>query len=198
MPYDQGGGGTLNADWPNRMAHVTGFQDLTGDIPRMKQHLVDHGALSACLVVYQDFFSYGGGVYKHVSGAQAGGHCVSLVGYDDAQGCWIAKNSWNTGWGESGFFRIGYGECGIETWRVHGADEVHLRMWVDAQVRGLWSDASADNAWAYLEDLGWARLAHTAPGANLSMLSELTSARMRSQPVHAFHDDGRLTSTYVF
>jgi hypothetical protein len=37
-----------------------------------------------------------------------------FVGYDDTQGCWICKNSWGSAWGESGFFRIAYGQCGIE------------------------------------------------------------------------------------
>jgi C1A family cysteine protease len=198
MPYQAGGGGTLNADWPNRLAKISGFQTLHGNVPAIKQHIQSRGAVSACLVVYQDFFSYGGGVYKHVTGAQAGGHCVSLVGFDDTLGCWIAKNSWGTGWGESGFFRIGYGECGIETWDVRGADAVNLRFWVDAMIRGLYSSEQPDNAWAYLSDLGWSRLAYGAPGANLSMLTELTSSRLRNAQVRAFHDNGQLTETYVF
>jgi C1A family cysteine protease len=44
------------------------------------------------------------------------------VGYDDPNGCWICKNSWNTTWGEQGFFRIAYGECGIESWDVCTVD----------------------------------------------------------------------------
>jgi C1A family cysteine protease len=198
MPYQGGGGGTLNPDWQNRLAKLTGFQTLTGNVAAIKNHIATRGAVSACLIVYQDFFSYGAGVYKHVSGAQAGGHCISLVGFDDVLGCWIGKNSWGTGWGEQGFFRIGYGECAIETWRVHGADSVNLRMWVDALIKGLYATESADSAWAYLEKLGWARLAYGAPGANLAMLNELTSSRLRSQPVHAFHDNGQLTTTYSF
>jgi C1A family cysteine protease len=197
MPYQAGGGGTLNPDWPNKMARITGFQDLTGNVAAIKQHIQTHGAVSACFIVFQDFFSYGGGVYKHVSGAQAGGHCISLVGFDDNQGCWIGKNSWGTGWGEAGFFRIGYGECAIETWRVHGSLSVNLRMWISSLVRGLWSNEAADNAYAYIDKVGWARLAYGAPGANLSMLTELTSARLRGSSISAFHDNGQLTETYV-
>jgi hypothetical protein len=67
------------------------------------------------MAVYQDFFSYSGGVYRHVTGALAGYHAVSVVGYDDTQSCWISKNSWGPGWGEAGFFRIGYGQAGIDS-----------------------------------------------------------------------------------
>ena len=197
MPYQAGGGGTLNADWPNRLAKITGFQTLHGNVAAMKQHIQNCGSLSACLVVYQDFFSYGGGVYKHVSGAQAGGHCISLIGFDDAQGCWIGKNSWGTGWGENGFFKIAYGQCGIDTWDVRGADSVQLRLWVDALVTGLYSNEQADNAHVYLDKLGWSRLAYAAPGANQSMLTELTSSRLRGTAVSAFHDSGQIIETYV-
>jgi len=71
--------------------------------------------LSAALTVYNDFFSYSSGVYRHVSGEAAGGHCVCVVGYNDAGGYWICKNSWGDGWGDDGFFRIAYGECGIDS-----------------------------------------------------------------------------------
>ena len=80
-----------------------------------KNILATKGPMVAGMAVYQDFFSYHSGVYHHVSGSLAGYHCISVVGYDDAQKCWICKNSWNTTWGESGFFRIGYGESGIDS-----------------------------------------------------------------------------------
>ena len=197
MPYNPAGGGTLNADWPNRKAQITGFATLTGNVAGMKQHIQSYGAISACFLVPQDFFSYGGGVYKQVSGEIAGGHCVSLIGFDDNLGCWIGKNSWGPGWGEQGFFRIAYGQCAIETWRVHGSHAVNLRMWLSSLVRGLWSNEAQDNAYAYLDKVGWARLAYAAPGANLSMLTELTSSRLRGTAISAFHDNGQLTETYV-
>lgn len=35
-------------------------------------------------------------------------HAVTLVGWDDARGAWLIKNSWNTWWGESGYMWIAY------------------------------------------------------------------------------------------
>jgi C1A family cysteine protease len=67
-----------------------------------------------CFSVYADFFNYHTGIYHHVSGSLQGGHCVCCVGYDDVKRCWICKNSWNTSWGDSGFFNIAYGQVGID------------------------------------------------------------------------------------
>ena len=53
-------------------------------------------------------------MYTHVAGGVAGGHVVLIVGYDDNQSCWICKNSWAPRGGGDGFFRIGYGQCGID------------------------------------------------------------------------------------
>ena len=80
-----------------------------------KNALATKGPLVAGMAVFQDFFSYRTGVYKHVSGALAGYHAVSCIGYDDVQKCWICKNSWGTGWGDGGFFKIGYGQCQMDT-----------------------------------------------------------------------------------
>jgi hypothetical protein len=59
--------------------------------------------------VYEDFFSYSSGVYKHISGDVVGGHVVLVVGYDDPGQYFIVKNSWGD-WGERGYFRIDYSE----------------------------------------------------------------------------------------
>jgi len=37
-----------------------------------------------------------------------GGHAVMAVGYDDAQGRFIVRNSWGPKWGMEGYFSIPY------------------------------------------------------------------------------------------
>jgi C1A family cysteine protease len=58
------------------------------------------------------FQSYGGGVLSACSGKSLD-HGVLLVGYDGTN--WKVKNSWGSGWGESGYIRMPYGDdcCGL-------------------------------------------------------------------------------------
>ena len=74
---------------------------------------INSAPLITTMIIYEDFYYYNGDVYEHVYGAYEGGHAVLLVGYNDTGGYWIVKNSWSTGWGESGYFKIKYGECDI-------------------------------------------------------------------------------------
>lgn len=76
----------------------------------VKQALVK-GPLMAVMRVYEDFLFYTGGVYKHVTGALAGGHAVSIVGWDDTDKAWIVRNSWGQDWGEKGYFRIAWDDA---------------------------------------------------------------------------------------
>lgn len=99
----------------------------TGTLSSMvdrKNYLSNVGPVCAVFHVFNDFYSYGTGVYRHVSGSDLGLHCVEVIGYSEAEGCWICKNSWGTGWGASGFFKIAYGEAGIDTefpfWTAQG------------------------------------------------------------------------------
>jgi hypothetical protein len=36
-------------------------------------------------------------------------HEVAVVGWDDAEGVWLIKNSWDTSWGDEGFMKLSYG-----------------------------------------------------------------------------------------
>ena len=62
------------------------------------------------------------GTYRHVLGTDKDYHAICVVGYDDYNQCWIAKNSWGDAFGEAGFFRIGYGECEVEDFPFHAVD----------------------------------------------------------------------------
>jgi len=105
-------------DWRDRRIRIQDYDDVTGlfwpSETDLKQAVVI-GPVTVSMIVYEDFYSYSGGVYEHVSGGLEGGHSVCLVGYDDSQQCWIVKNSWGWRWGENGFFRIRYGECNFGT-----------------------------------------------------------------------------------
>ncbi|MFZ3555057.1 C1 family peptidase [Streptomyces sp. BH055] len=119
-PGDQDCAG-LCGSAPDRLTYIANWRRYVTPAS-MKIWLNSEGPLIACFTVYEDFFAYAGGVYRHVSGGRAGGHCVCVVGYDDEGGYWICKNSWGEDWGEDGFFRICYGEVGIdaEMWTVEG------------------------------------------------------------------------------
>ena len=83
---------------------------------QIKAELITNGPVETGFMVYQDFFNYKGGIYQYTSGGLAGGHAVKIVGYGVENGInyWICANSWDTTWGENGFFRIKMGECGID------------------------------------------------------------------------------------
>jgi C1A family cysteine protease len=105
---------TLCTGWQSRLTKIRSFQELR-NTAGMKDWIATKGPLAACFSVYSDFFAYRSGVYrKSPNAVLRGGHCVCVVGFSDALGGWICKNSWGPGWGDRGFFTIAYGECGID------------------------------------------------------------------------------------
>jgi len=142
---------------PNRDAravHVTESTTLNS-IAERKNWLSTVGPCAAVFRVFDDFFSYGGGVYRHVTGVEQGTHCVAVVGYSDADQCWICKNSWGTSFGEQGFFRIGYGQAGIDSefpfWTARGvqipATKLAQAMWVHGHSLQIESPTSLARVW---------------------------------------------------
>ena len=112
----------LCADWQNRLTKIKTFAKL-GSQAAIKDWLVNRGAVVVTMDVYEDFYCYISGVYKHVWGAlDVNKHCMACIGYDDGVECWICKNSWGPDQGEQGFYRIGYGQCRIDSWHVLGVE----------------------------------------------------------------------------
>lgn len=68
--------------------------------------LQQYGPVYVGFAVFQDFSYYNSGYYKYTSGAKRGYHAVAVVAYDDNG--FKVKNSWGTGWGERGYFKIAY------------------------------------------------------------------------------------------
>ncbi|MUG93591.1 peptidase C1 [Scytonema sp. UIC 10036] len=188
----------LCSDWQNRLVLIGGYHKIS-DVSAMKEWLSSRGALSACFSVYDDFFAYKSGVYRHVTGNLAGGHCISIVGYDDSQGFWICKNSWGTGWGEQGFFKIAYGECGIEAW-VYAVDGIVETGWLNnVKVQGLWTNNSDLNSYVYLSDgIGWRRLCTASVNAHLDMLAQLTASKQQERLVSVYQLQGMITEVYAW
>jgi C1A family cysteine protease len=185
------------ADWETRVTKITGFQQLAARAD-MKAWLSTTGPLTACFVVFADFWNYTGGVYRHVTGEAEGGHAISIIGYDDGQSCWICRNSWGTGWGESGFFRIAYGECEIDTWQVCGVQGIVESAWQNNKtVRGLWAVADTRNAWAYIDGLGWRQIASDSDGVLVTLLTQLSTAKAAARPVNVFLAQGVIQQVYV-
>lgn len=121
-PFTSGGDGITGAcggcaDWRQNTYRITAVEEVSASVEAMKNAIVKHGPLFVGMVIYQDFLSYKSGIYSHVTGTVVAGHAVALVGYDEAEQCWIAKNSMGTDWGENGFFKIkaGVNEANIES-----------------------------------------------------------------------------------
>ena len=201
FPYTAGDqdASKLNADWPNRYAKASAFEVITGNPAKMKEYISSYGAVTACLVVYNDFFSYRTGVYRHVTGGVAGGHCVVLIGYNDAEGYWIGRNSWGSGWGDGGYFKIAYGECNIESYQTVGVSGVTVNAWLpNQQVLGLWSNEYDANVWTYGSQRGWLKLDSGNAVTNQAMLSELAAAKALGRPVGLFENNGSVTQIYAW
>ena len=108
------------ADWRDQARKIIDWGNVPYSSPQTGvaniKTAVMEGPVACSFTVYDDFFSYNGGVYEQSTEVVAGGHCVAIVGWSDTDSCWICKNSWGPGWGEDGYFRIrmGTNEVGIE------------------------------------------------------------------------------------
>jgi C1A family cysteine protease len=186
------------SDWQSRVTKISAWSQLS-TAASMKEWLSTNGPVAACFKVYDDFYSYHSGIYRYVTGDLLGGHCVCVVGYNDADGCWLCKNSWGTTFGENGFFRIGYGECGIDytMWAVQ-VPVVEGEWLKKKQITGLWIINEERNAAAYVGGVGWRELSRDSDSVFQGMLTLLSSAKASKAPVDLRIENDVIKEVYVF
>lgn len=196
--HDQDCGGRC-ADWSGRLTKISNWQNLTGRAADIKTWVSTKGPCVACFAVYNDFFAYKSGVYHHVSGELAGGHCIAIVGYDDAAGCWICKNSWAASWGDNGFFKIAYGDSAIDSWQVCGVEGVEVEVpWLNnKRIIGLWANDAERNAYAYVEAEGWRKIAPDNDAVFYTILAQLAVAKESARPVNIYQEQNVIKQLYV-
>ncbi len=92
------------------------------DVESIQLEIMTNGPVETGFRVYADFLDYKSGIYIQDSWAYRGSHAVKITGWGVESGIhyWKVANSWGADWGESGFFRIKWGEAGIDETVVAG------------------------------------------------------------------------------
>ena len=85
----------------------------------IKNHIYNYGAVYADFYagtatdLFTSYYNSSTGVYKYTGSAQIN-HAITLIGWDDTKGAYLALNSWGKDWGNNGCFYISYDDVHIE------------------------------------------------------------------------------------
>ena len=104
------------SDWASRLSRVDGFGPISSNASAIKQSIVDNGPAVVLIGIGDAYGGYFNGDIYRCTNDSGINHAVVAVGYDDAGGYWIIRNSWGTGWNGDGYFKLGYGECMVEAY----------------------------------------------------------------------------------
>jgi len=100
-------------------AKLSSWKMLSNEEDTLAQQLIETGPISVAFDASPIMWYSSGIVTGRSCNPKTMSHAVLLVGFGEENGkkYWIVKNSWGSGWGEKGYFRIlrGGNTCGIAT-----------------------------------------------------------------------------------
>ncbi|MBN1877719.1 MAG: PKD domain-containing protein [Anaerolineae bacterium] len=97
---------------------LDGWAAVPDVVAEIKAAIYRYGPVMTSICAGGGFQAYTstGGIFNIDESALCGyasNHAVLLVGWDDAAGAWILRNSWGKGWGYNGYMTITYGTSGV-------------------------------------------------------------------------------------
>ena len=103
------------AGWQNNIWNIDGSSSgMSMPAQVMKDRIINDGPIVVAMNSDPVFNGWNAGTLGCVNDTSLN-HAVVIVGYDDAGGYWIVRNSWGSDWNGDGYFEVLYGECGIES-----------------------------------------------------------------------------------
>ncbi|MBN1565839.1 MAG: DUF333 domain-containing protein [Anaerolineae bacterium] len=185
----------LCSTWASRLTYIDTFTTTYSATPTMiKEQLVATGPVVVSMGISDDFGGYfdANDVY-HCTNDSGTNHAVVIVGYNNAGGYWIVRNSWGTWYEDNGYFKVGYGECKIDSYRLHTVlDEIPtptlFSPWNDDAYQDytvdFYFDVPLGNTYAEL------RLS-TSPDPNAAAIVSTIVTDGNSPYQYTFNADGR-------
>lgn len=117
-------GGVLEKDLPYKAVNGTcatytfhekakSYTKVSNTQAALKQALYDYGPFYIAICAGSNLQNAKGTTIVTASDGTSLNHAVTLVGWDDDNGCWLIKNSWGTSYGDKGYVRVKYGISGV-------------------------------------------------------------------------------------
>ena len=129
------------ADVDNRLIGIADYVHLDEDTDTIKQALIDKGPLSTCFGTKGGVYWDEGNVRRCNSDNPGYVHCVTIVGFNDADGgYWTVKDNYGTTSGDgTGHWRMGYDECNIQKKVYYAVPDEDANLPPVADVNGPYS-----------------------------------------------------------
>ncbi len=111
------------SSWQSKLWKIKSYDGRSMSDEAVKKALVQYGPLVTSMFAGDDYYSPNFNLpitrcdQSRINPRVL--HAITLVGYDDASGYWIIKNSWGPYWNGEGYFKLGYGECMINALGVY-------------------------------------------------------------------------------
>lgn len=139
LPYAGGSGACPGGTPPTDyyavnwgVVHPSGNTEVIPTQAQIKDAICRYGVISASVFATNKFKHYAGGPFYEFPSASPWGtnHAIAIIGWNDAIGCWLIKNSWGTEWGSN----CGFGTDEGYMWIRYNSNNIGKRAaWVRAQ-----------------------------------------------------------------